>query len=143
MSFRSSSGGLRRARRARSAVVELTPLIDIVFQLLIFFLLTATFQTNPAFNVNLPKARNRQTSEKSESATVGLSKTGAFEIDGNEVDARELELRLCSAVEAGKIRRVNIKADRETQHGFVVEVMDIAKHCKVEELAIVHGAGTS
>lgn len=140
MSFRSRSGqGLRPHRRNRNAVVELTPLIDIVFQLLIFFLLTATFQNNPAFNVKLPKAKNRDSTQEPKAVVVYLSSDGTYQVDGKDVDARELELRLCAAAKSDEMTGVNIKADESTQHQFVVEVMDIAKTCGLERLAILHG----
>lgn len=141
MSLRGRGRGLRRSRRDRSVLVDLTPLIDIVFQLLIFFLLTATFQNNPAFNVKLPKAKNREQVEEPKAVVVNLDSTGRYEVDGKVVDARELELRLCAAAQADAATGVNIKADQATQHQFVVQVMDIAKSCGLERLAILHGGG--
>jgi len=139
VSLRGRTGGLRARRRDQSSGVDLTPLIDIVFQLLIFFLLTATFQNNPAFNVKLPKAKNRDVSQEPKAVVVTLSSGGELEVDGNQVDARELELRLCAAAKADATTGVNIKADQATQHQFVVQVMDIAKTCGLERLAILHG----
>ena len=57
MSLRGRGIGGRAHRRRRETLVDLTPLIDIVFQLLIFFLLTATFQDTPSFKVKLPRRR--------------------------------------------------------------------------------------
>jgi biopolymer transport protein ExbD len=128
-----------RARRRGTALVELTPLIDIVFQLLIFFLLTATFQNNPAFRVQLPKAENRDTVQEPKAVVVTLSAAGEIEVDGEVVDERELELRLCAAAQDGETTGVNIKADEATQHQFVVTVMDVAKTCGLQKLGILHG----
>jgi len=139
VSLRGRAGGLRAHRRTNGASVDLTPLIDIVFQLLIFFLLTATFQNNPAFNVKLPKAKNREVTQEPKAVVVALTAEGQIEVEGKQVDARELELRLCAAAQADASTGVSIKADRATQHQFVVEVMDIAKTCGLERLAILHG----
>lgn len=139
MSFRGRGGGLRVRRRSESAGVDLTPLIDIVFQLLIFFLLTATFQNNPAFNVKLPKAKNREVTQEPKAVVVTLAADGQFEVEGKPVDARELEIRLCAAAQADTSTGVSIKADRSTQHQYVVAVMDMAKSCGLERLAILHG----
>lgn len=132
------SGGLRPRRRDRNALVDLTPLIDVVFQLLIFFLLTATFQNNPAFDVKLPKAKNRDTTAEPKAVVVTLSSSGDYEVDGKRVDTRELELRLCAAAQADSTTGVNVRADEATQHKFVVQVMDIAKSCGLERLGILH-----
>jgi biopolymer transport protein ExbD len=119
--------------------MDLTPLIDITFQLLIFFLLTATFQSNPSFKVKLPKAKNQDTSQDTQAVVVAITADGTFEIDSKAVDLRELELRLCAAAQQGTNSGVNIKADEATDHRFVVAVMDIAKTCGLEKLGILHG----
>lgn len=140
MSLRSRSSGLRsHRRRGNDAAVELTPLIDIVFQLLIFFLLTATFQNNPSFRVKLPKAKNRDVTQEPKAVVVTLSANGEYEVDGKRVDPRELQMRLCTAAEGDSTTGVNIKADQATQHQYVVQVMDMAKECGLERLGILHG----
>ncbi len=138
MSLRARQQGLR-ARRRSSPLIDLTPLIDVVFQLLIFFVLTSTFQDNPAFNVQLPKAENREQVQEPKAVVVTLNAEGAYELDGQVVDERELELRLCAAAQDPETTGVNIKADQATQHQYVVTVMDIAKTCGLQKLGILHG----
>ncbi|MEM6295812.1 MAG: biopolymer transporter ExbD [Myxococcota bacterium] len=130
--------GARAHRRRRETLVDLTPLIDIVFQLLIFFLLTATFQDTPSFKVKLPKAKNTDVSQESKAFVVTLGAEGTYEVDGKVVDARELEMRLCVAAQ-GESSGVSIKADESTPHKYVVEVMGLAKTCGLEKLNILHG----
>ncbi len=141
MSLGDRTSGLRARRRARGqgAIVELTPLIDIVFQLLIFFLLTATFQNNPSFKVKLPKAKNRDTTQEPKAVVVTVSTDGVMEIDGKPVDDRELQMRLCTAAETNETTGVNIRADEATAHRHVVRVMDVARECGLERLGILHG----
>lgn len=136
MSFGRRGAGLRRHRRASSAVVDLTPLIDVVFQLLIFFLLTATFQNNAAFKVKLPKAKNKDVSQEPKALVVTLSADGRFAMDGHTVDEAELETRLCMAAKSDNELTVNVRADESTQHKFVVQVMDIANTCGIKRLGI-------
>ncbi len=132
--------GLKPGQRAGGTpVVDLTPLIDIVFQLLIFFLLTATFQANPAFKVKLPKAKNQETTAEPKAVTVQINASGEMEVQGTVVDLRELELRLCKAAAEDPTTSVNIKADQATQHQYVVQVMDLAKGCGLERMGILHG----
>lgn len=140
MSISARASGLRaRRRQNRQAVVELTPLIDIVFQLLIFFLLTTTFQNNPSFKVKLPKANNTDVRQEPKAVTVTVSADGKLEIDGKVVDDAELEARLCNAANADSTTSVNIRADAATEHQYVVKVMDVAKSCGLERLGILHG----
>jgi biopolymer transport protein ExbD len=139
VSLRSRSSGLRAQRRQHNAVVELTPLIDIVFQLLIFFLLTATFQNNPSFRVKLPKAKNQDVTQEPKAVVVVVTAEGGFEVKGQPVDARELEMRLCVAAQEDPTTVVQLRADADSQHKYTVEVFDLAKKCGLEKLGIVTG----
>lgn len=136
MSF-SSDRGIRHRRRRAGAAIELTPLIDITFQLLIFFLLTATFQDDSSLDVELERAKNEQKSREQAAVTVALSEDGRYEVDGVIVDERELVMRLCKSVEEGK-ESLHIRADRESRHGRVVRLMDAAKGCGMKKMGFLH-----
>ncbi len=141
MNFRGGHGGGLRTRGKNivdSAAVDLTPLIDVTFQLLIFFLLTATFNTDAAFKVKLPKASASEPATESKSIVVEISEDGRFEIDRKIVDESELQTRLCMAAKEADISTVNIKADQNTKHEKVVQAMDVAKACGIEKLGILH-----
>lgn len=136
MSF---SGPHSRRRQRGELSIDLTPLIDVVFQLLIFFVLTSTFQNNPSFRVKLPKAKNRDVTQEPKAVVVTIGKDGGIEVDGKGVDDAELRLRLCAAAQSDSTTGVNIRADEATQHQFVIRVMDAAKGCGLEKLGILHG----
>ena len=139
MGDRASGLRARRLRNRNQAVVELTPLIDIVFQLLIFFLLTATFQNNPSFKVKLPKASNRDTTTEPKAVVVTISDDGNMEVDGKTVDPAELQKRLCKAAAEDGATGVNIRSDEAAATKYLVGVMDVAKQCGLEKLGILHG----
>lgn len=134
MNFR----GKRGRKRPGGALVDLTPLIDVTFQLLIFFLLTATFNTDSAFKVKLPKASSNEPATEAKAMVVEISEDGRFEVDHVLVDDRELQLRLCNAAKDKQVSTVNIKADQNTRHEKVVQAMDVAKVCGIEKLGILH-----
>jgi biopolymer transport protein ExbD len=141
MNFRGGHGGGLRSRGRNlidSAAVDLTPLIDVTFQLLIFFLLTATFNTDAAFKVKLPKASASEPATETKSIVVEISEDGRFEIDRKVVDGEELQTRLCMAAKESQITTVNIKADRNSKHEKTVQAMDVAKACGIEKLGILH-----
>ncbi len=115
----------------------MTPLIDITFQLLIFFLLTATFQDFSSLDVELAQAKNAEKREQKQSVLVSIAEDGRVEIDRVLVDLRELELRLCKAREEGRVA-VNIRADKSSRHESLVGAMDVAKRCGFEALGILH-----
>ena len=141
MNFRGrGGGGLRNHKRnlIDGAAVDLTPLIDVTFQLLIFFLLTATFNNDAAFKVKLPKATANDPATETKAIVVEISEDGRFEVDKKVVDEAELQTRLCMAAKEAQVSTVNIKADQNTKHEKVVQTMDIAKTCGIEKLGILH-----
>ena len=141
MNFRGrGGGGLRNNRRnlIDGAAVDLTPLIDVTFQLLIFFLLTATFNNDAAFKVKLPKATANDPATETKAIVVEISEDGRFEVDKKVVDEAELQTRLCMAAKEIGASTVNIKADQNTKHEKVVQAMDVAKACGIEKLGILH-----
>ena len=139
MSIASRDAGHLRHRRRRNqgAIVELTALIDIVFQLLIFFLLTATFQENSSLDVDLARAKNQEKSKKAEAVVLSISERGAFEVDQILVDPGALESYLCEQAKAGK-GTLHIRADKESRHEDLVQAMDLAKTCGFSSLGILH-----
>ena len=132
------SGHLRHRRRSREgSVVDLTPLIDIVFQLLIFFLLTATFQEDSSLDVDLARAKNQEKTEKVEAVVLSISALGAFEVDHILVDPGALESYLCAQAKTGKAT-LHIRADKNSKHEDLVKAMDLAKTCGFDSLGILH-----
>jgi biopolymer transport protein ExbD len=137
VSLQANQRGARRLRRARGAMVELTPLIDVTFQLLIFFLLTATFQDQSSLDVELARAKNQEKTAEQKAVTVSIGSAGEFEVDHKLVDERELELRLCKEADLGK-GTLHIRADKDSKHESLVFAMDLAKRCGFRHLGILH-----
>ena len=140
MKFRSDSRGLaaRRGGANGGAIVDLTPLIDVTFQLLIFFLLTASFRNESAFKVQLPKAKTQEPATEQNAVIVKISEAGELEVDRKLVDIRELELRLCRSQEENPDGvTINIKADKNTRHERLVQVMDLARTCGIKKMGIL------
>ncbi len=118
-------------------MVELTPLIDITFQLLIFFLLTATFQDQSSLDVELARAKNQEKTAEQKAVVISIDSDGRLEVNKKVVDERELELRLCKEAGQGKTA-LHIRADRESRHEALVFAMDTAKRCGFRQLGILH-----
>ncbi|NLM94767.1 MAG: biopolymer transporter ExbD [Firmicutes bacterium] len=111
----------RRKRRPR---VEILPLIDVIFFILVFFMLFASFEINPAgLKVELPKAVTASEREPS-NLTITVTKTGAMYIDGKAVATSEIQSRVRQAVQRRPDLFVIIRADKETRYEHVVKAMD-------------------
>jgi biopolymer transport protein ExbD len=127
----------RRDRGSRViTALEVTPLVDIVFLLLIFFLLTATYVKNPNLDINLPKASLNQVTSRDRDITIAITKKGELRYNNQEISPQKLEgiLRAEYAEKSESI--IVIRADEGSRHGKVVEVMDMAKRVGFGRLAI-------
>lgn len=125
-----------RPGRRGQLVLELTPLVDVIFQLLIFFLLTATFVKNPNFEINLPKASSKLTTNVKKDLTIVVTRDGRFKYEAEEVDEDELEGIFEEEFEQNPSAIILIRADTDSRHGKVVEVMDLAKKVGFTRLGI-------
>lgn len=115
-----------RGKQRRRPVLNITPLIDVLFLLLIFFLVSSTFVEQPNIKLDLPRAAHADVS-KVESLAVSINETGQLYFRDRPVARRELPALLHEALGEQKDRSLVIKADRNVPHGAVVKVLDIAK----------------
>lgn len=125
----------RRSRRD-DARIEITPLVDMVFLLLIFFMLSTTFIVSPGIKVNLPQSSADKISQEKNEVQVVITEDNKVFVESMFVDGRELEQRLVGAARHDPRTLVIIKADAKAFHGKVVEVMDIAKQSGLNRMAI-------
>jgi biopolymer transport protein ExbD len=118
---------MRFEGRARvSARIDLAPLIDVVFLLLVFFLLTSSFVSRDAIDLELPASA---TSEPSPQPTlvVSVSTDGAVHVDGVRVDRSRLESVLTASLSASGGSEVAVRADAGVDVGTLVAVLDAAR----------------
>jgi biopolymer transport protein ExbD len=104
--------------------VDIAPLIDIVFQLLIFFMLTSSFVSLPGINVNLPEAQSSSLLER-HSIVLVVSAENVIYFDGVVTTLAELEKRLQK--KGGAQLPVLLQADSRASMGRVVEVWDACR----------------
>ena len=124
------------ARRREEVVVDVTPLIDIIFQLVLFFMVSTTFVTSPGIEVDLPRSSSQTILQDDAEVEVWVTRDGAVQVDDVSVDWSGLTSRLTSARAADPGTLVIIKADRDVDHGRVVAVMDLARSLGLSRLAI-------
>jgi biopolymer transport protein ExbD len=118
---------VHRKKRPRYGVqAPLTSLIDIVFLLLIYFLLTTNFMVDEGIDVKLPQAEASKPQTQKE-ITIYVDALGRSFLFDEEVALKELFTRLQRMIGSAKDRLVVIKADRAVILNKVVAVMDVAK----------------
>jgi biopolymer transport protein ExbD len=129
----------RRTQR-RSSGINLTPLIDVVFLLLIFFMVSTTFTRETRLSVELPEADGQAaTEELPRQLEVLVDREGSYAVNGDLLVNRKIET-IMSALElasrADKSMPITIIADAEAPHRAVVSVMDAAGRLGFSQLSI-------
>lgn len=118
---------LGAARREDDFEINVIPLIDVMLTLLMFFVLTATFEQRARLKVNLPQASETADSTQDQSLTVQIDSDGRYFIDSNEVlnpSVDSLKEALVQTAGEDRSRPVTIRADAKTPHQSVVTAMD-------------------
>lgn len=119
-----------------NVTIELTSLIDVIFMLVLFFLITTTFTTAPGFKVDLPKSSASDIMRDRQDLTISISSDRSVAINQKYVTENELKDRLYEEAQLNSSTLVIIQADQNVSHGKVVEVMDLAKQAGLSRLAI-------
>ncbi len=121
-------------RRELISALESTAMADIIFLLLIFFLLSSSFILQTGIKVNLPKI-SKPEQETKKDVVVTITADEKLFVDGIPVAWENLRSRLEKKLRGGS-RVVIVKGDREVSLGRTVEVMDIARRSGARQLAI-------
>jgi len=125
------------ARQRRKATINIISLVDVVFLLLIFFTVTATFMDQPALKLDLPEATTEpEPTENPQSLTVYLTMDGELFFGDRPIRPNDLPELIKEGLRQGSESRLTIKADRGVVHGKVVEVMDIARRSGIKVVTI-------
>lgn len=127
--------------RRPDPVVDVTPMIDIVFQLVLFFMVSTTFVTSPGIQVDLPRSSAQTVLTEDKDIQVWMTAEGAVYVDEEPVDAATLRSLFLAGAKRNPNTMVIIKADAGVSHGRVVGVMDQAKAVGLSRLAIATDAG--
>jgi len=115
-----------RARPRRKAVINLTPLIDVLFMLLIFFVVSTQFREHPAIPVELPTAAHAVPG-RVDPFEVTIEKDGRIHFRGRVVGLAALEPGFREHLKTSPDDFLSIRADTNTSYGVVIQVMDIAR----------------
>ncbi|MEP0846712.1 MAG: biopolymer transporter ExbD [Phycisphaerae bacterium] len=127
---------LIRARRSdESLLTDMTPMIDMVFNLLIFFLVATTFhQSERQMQIALPLARTGEPiSNMLRELVINVDAEGAIVVGGRTLDAPALEALVAERVRVNPQQRVTVRGDRKTAYANVVRVLDICKSAGLQE----------
>jgi len=130
----------KRIREEEEAAIDMTPMLDIVFIMLIFFIVTTSFVKEAGIEVNKPQAAN-QTKQKSANIFIAVKDSGDIWLDKKRVDVELVSANLEKLLAEQPTDFVIIQADKDAKHGVIVKVMDAIKDAGIERISIAAAKG--
>ena len=124
-----------RRRKSEESEVNMTPMLDVVFIMLIFFIVTASFVKEAGVDVNRPPALTAISKEKG-NILIAITENGQIWIDRRQVDPRSLRANIERLHGENPQGAIVIQADKNSQNHLLVAVMDAAKSAGVNQIAI-------
>ncbi len=129
-----------RARASEELTIDLTSLIDVVFLLLIFFMVSTNFERQAVMKVDLPEASAVESPvEEPEKLELVISPTGRMYLNDQQLIDEQRQTLIAAFDQAAGNRRdlpLVLRADRMTPHHYVVMVMDVAAELGFSNLSI-------
>jgi biopolymer transport protein ExbD len=116
-------------------VINLTPMIDVVFLLLIFFLAATTFASEEVeLDLRLPQAKSGKAGSGEQQLVVNVFADGKLTVDGREVTLAALQQKLQAAVQRNAEQAVLVRGDQESRFGTGLAVLDVCRLAKVKKV---------
>ena len=116
--------------------IDVTPLIDIVFQLVLFFMISTTFDDSPSIDIQLPESSSSNILRDSQNIEIWIADGGGAFVDRVELGDTELREQIEEGLRRNPGMMLIIKADKKVGHGRVVELLDLAQELGVKKLSI-------
>ena len=125
-----------RGRNKISPEFNMSSMTDIVFLLLIFFMIASTLVTTNAIDILLPKASGK--TENKKSVAVSIKKDLSFYIDQSKVEVQNLETELLQLLQKEASPTLVLRAEKSVPVDYVVKVMDIANRNKFKIILAIN-----
>ena len=125
----------RRAKKQTESEVNLTPMLDVVFIMLIFFIVTASFVKESGIDISRPAAGTAERKERG-NILIAITANDQIWMDRRQVDVRALRANIERLHAENPQGSVVIQADKDSKNGLLVEVMDAARSSGVSNVSL-------
>lgn len=125
----------RRTREPEESEIDITPMLDVVFIMLIFFIVTASFVKESGIDVNRPDASTAEVKERG-NILIAITDSNQVWIDRRQVDVRSVRANIERLRAENPEGAVVIQADKDSKNGLLVKVMDAARQAGVENVSL-------
>ena len=122
-------------KKRRKVLINITSLIDVMFMLLVFLMISSTFLDQPGIKLELPNAESSTLVEQKD-YVLFVDKAGKMYLNNNGIALDNLEAGIKEALPKMKDSSLILKADQDVSHGAVVKIMDIVRKSGVKKLII-------
>ncbi len=122
-------------RSGRGVEINMSPLIDMVFLLLIFFVVTTSFVKETGIDVERPTAATAEMKEKA-NVLIGVTQEGRVFLDRKAIDVRSVRAHMSRVLSENPESSVVVVADRGSQTGVVIQVMDQCRLAGVKNVSL-------
>lgn len=125
-----------RQNSQKRARIEMIPLIDVVFLLLVFFIYAMlSMVIHRGISVNLPKARSAMVDRK-DYVSVAITEKGDIHLDDEKTSLKEMEILLLGRKEQNPDLKVFIRGDRRASYEWVIEVLDVVRKAGLHKVSL-------
>jgi len=125
-----------RTSRRKILNLDLTPLIDVIFLLLLFFMISTTFIKDSEIKINLPLVSSKASSSIQTSVEVVVTAKGTIYVDGKSTKLNSVEESIASITKNRKTKSLLIRADGEVKHKVIVSIMDAGKDAGIKKISV-------
>lgn len=125
-----------KEKRKKDIHLDITPIVDIVFNLLVFFALSLNFTFTSSLKINLPEVSSKEIIGEAKRAIIQITKKGEVFLNQSKVNNDSLSEMLQKIKLKTPLCNIVIQADERVPHGKVVSVMDICKKAGFNKISI-------
>jgi len=119
----------------RKTAINLTPLIDVLFILIIFFTVSSTFLEQPGIELKLPEAESSQ-SHTAQKVIVYVDAEGNLFLNDEPLTVDQLAESVESLISAQTDKSVVLRADEQVHHGLVIKIMDLLRKKGIYKIVV-------
>ena len=125
----------RRANK-KDISMDLTPLVDVIFQLILFFMVSTTFDESSNISIELPQSSSEMLMKEDQNFDIWIDKDGLYYIEEQPYTREELQALLQEQAKKNPQTVLHVNADKETSHHHIVYLLDIATELGLQELSV-------
>jgi len=125
-----------RQKKRSDFLVDITPLVDVVFLMLIFFMVSTTFNVTSSLKLELPSSHSTAQQKEIKQVTIAINADGKLFVQDEAVTDDELRSRILNATHGDPNLRVVLRADADARHKRVVYVLDTLQGLNMSKIGI-------